>query len=428
MRFSSKPRPMSNLQASKRRYVELLVKQGVNVQPDQQVLVMADPSCLELVEMAAEFCYQRGARYVDTKIAVPRVARHHVLGASPDRLTFVPTHEAVRTDQIVDSGGAMIAFRSQDEPDLYEDFDSDQQKLLNQMLVARREAVRRFREEGVLKRKVAWCLAGPPSPKWAQKVFPELTVEDAVEALWKDILGMTFADQEDCQALWSEHLDRLARRTQKLNSKAIKELHFLNPSVGTDLKVTLSPKACWVSGRKQTAQGIDVCLNIPTFEVFTTPDWRGTEGEVTLTRPVMINGSLVEGLKVKFQAGEIVEATAEKNLDAYQAMINTPGDPTAKRLGEVALVGVDSPIFQSGRIYQHTLYDENAACHIATGMAYTIGIHDGDILGPKELDELGFNRQAKTHQDVMISDENTTVLADGREVIVDGHWVKELAY
>lgn len=417
---------MSKLEQSQRRYVELLVKLGANVQPDQQVLIMSDPSCIPLVEMAAEFCYERGARYVDTKIAVPRVARHHVLGASPDRLNYVPVHETVRMDQIVDSQGVMIAFRSQDEPELYEDFDADQQKLLNQMLIARRDAVRRFREEGVLKRKVAWCLAGPPSPKWASKVYPELDQAQAVEQLWSEILKMTFADQEDCLQLWSEHLDRLARRTRLLNQKQIKELRFLNPVMSTDLKVTLSPQACWVSGRKQTARGIDVCLNIPTFEVFTTPDWRGTEGEVGLTRPVMINGSLVEGLKLKFQAGELVEAEADKNLEAYQALINTPGDPTAKRLGEVALVGVDSPIFQSGKVFGHTLYDENAACHIATGMAYTIGIHSGDQKSPEELDRLGFNRQAKTHQDVMISDRTTTVLADGQEIIVDGQWVPEL--
>jgi aminopeptidase len=406
------------------RYVELLVKQGANVQPDQQVLIMAEPSCMQLAEIAAEFCYQRGARYVDVNISLPKVERHHLLSAPPNRLTYLPLHNTVRMDQIVDSNGALLAFRSQDEPDLYEDLDESQQKRLNTMLVARREAVKRYREEGVLERRVGWCLAGPPSPKWAQKVYPDLAGEEATQALWKDIFSMTFADQPDCLKLWSEHLDRLARRTALLDGKSIEKLRFLNEKNGTDLTVTLSPKARWVSGRKQTSQGVDVCLNIPTYEVFTTPDWRGTNGQVTLTRPVMINGTLVEGLRIKFRDGEIVETTAEKNGAAYDALINTAGDQTAKRLGEVALVGIDSPIFQSGRIFQHTLYDENAACHIATGMAYTVGIENGDKLAPEELDSLGFNRQAKTHQDVMISDESTTVLADGQEVIVDGAWVE----
>lgn len=416
---------MNEFEACKRRFVELLVKLGANVQKDQQVMITAEPSSVDLAEIAAEFCYQRGARYVDVKVTIPSVARHHLLNAPADRLTYVPGYQAVQVDQLVDSGGAMIAFRSQDEPDLYEDLSKEQQNRLNQMLVGRREASKRFREEGVLKRKVGWCLAGPPSPKWAKKIFPELEASEAVKALWGDLFSMTFAKDPDCLRLWSEHLDRLARRTELLNSKKIRELHFLNPELGTDLKVSLSDQACWVSGRKSTAQGIEVCLNIPTFEVFTTPDWRGTEGQVSLTRPAMINGSLVEGLKLKFHQGEIVEVEAEKNQDVYEALINTKGDPTAKRLGEVALVGIDSPIFQSGRIYQHTLYDENAACHIATGMAYTVGIHDGDKLTPDQLDELGFNRQAKTHQDVMISDQSTTVLADGKEIIVDGAWLPE---
>jgi aminopeptidase len=417
---------MSEFHANQRRFVELLVKLGANVQPDQHVLLMAEPSSVELAEIAAEFCYEQGARYVDVKVSIPSVARHHLLKAPEDRLNFVPGYQVVQMDQLVDSQGALIAFRSQDEPDLYEDLDEKQQKRLNQMLVARRDAVKRYQEEGVLKRKVGWCLAGPPSPKWAQKVFPELSPEKAVEALWADLFSMTFADRDDCLKLWSEHLDRLAHRTNILNGRKIRELRFLNPKQNTDLTVTLSEQACWVSGRKETAQGIEVCLNIPTFEVFTTPDWRGTNGEVGLTRPVMINGTLVEGLRLKFQDGEIVEVEADKNVSAYEALINTAGDLTAKRLGEVALVGVDSPIFQSGRVYQHTLYDENAACHIATGMAYTVGIHGGDLLRPDELDQLGFNRQAKTHQDVMISDQSTTVLADGREVIVDGAWVDGL--
>lgn len=418
---------MNEFEKCQARFVELLVKQGANVQHDQQVLIMAEPSCLHLAELAAEFCYQRGARYVDTDISLPKVARYHLLSAPPNRLTFVPSYNTVKMDQLVDADGALIAFRSQDEPDLYEDLDETRQEQLNKMLVGRREAVKRYREEGVLERRVGWCLAGPPSPKWAQKVFPDFSQEEAEKALWKEIFAMTFADRDDCLKLWSEHLDRLARRTALLDGKQIKELRFLNEKNETDLTVTLSPKARWVSGRKQTAKGIDVCLNIPTYEVFTTPDWRGTRGQVTLTRPVMINGSLVEGLKIKFRDGEIVETSARKNGAAYDALINTTGDPTAKRLGEVALVGIDSPIFKSGRIFQHTLYDENAACHIATGMAYTVGIENGDKLPPDELDKLGFNRQAKTHQDVMISDESTTVLADGKEVIVDGAWVPELA-
>lgn len=418
---------MTDFASAQRRFIQLLVEQGCNVQPGQQVLVFAEPSNLHLLELAAEACYGRGARYVDYDVSLPRLDRTHLLRSSPNRRGFVPTYKAVQIDQIVDSQGAVLAFRSQDEPDLYADLDAKQQQNLNEMMVARRDAVKRYRDEGVLQRQIGWCLAGPPSPNWARKVFPELGSEEAVEALWRDIFRMTFADQENCLQLWAEHLDRLAHRAQQLNERKIRQLRFVNPGNGTDLKVELSSIASWVSGRKTTAYGVEVCLNIPTFEVFTTPDWRGTEGTVGITRPAMINGTLVEGLRLRFEKGEIVSVEAEKNAAAYEALINTPGDPTARRLGEVALVGVDSPIFQSGRIYHHTLYDENAACHIATGMAYTVGVENGDQLSPEELDRIGFNRKAKTHQDVMISDEDTTVYADGKEILVQGRWVEGLA-
>lgn len=410
-------------QASLQRYLDLLVEQGCNPQPGQPALIQCEPSALPLVPLAARAFYRRGVRYVDYNLSLPQMERLHLLEAPPDRLKFYPTYKSVQVDQLVDARGCMLAFMSHDEPDLYADLPPAQQSRLNEMLVARRDATRRLRDEGVLQRAVSWCGAGAPSPRWAAKVFPQLSAEEAVEALWQDIFRMTFADQADCSLRWSQHLDTLARRSSQLNAKGLRRLRFLNPGLGTDLQVSLSAQARWVSGRTINADGRPVCLNIPTYEVFTTPDWRGTEGTVALTRPVMINGSLVEGLRLRFEQGEIVQAEATRNLAAYEALINTAGDPTARRLGEVALVGVDSPIFQSGRLYHHTLFDENAACHIATGLAYTVGLENGDGLAPEQLDELGCNRNARTHQDIMISDQNTTVLGDDQELLVNGRWV-----
>ncbi len=410
-------------QASLQRYLNLLVEQGCNPQPGQPALIQCEPSALPLVPLAAQAFYRRGVRYVDYNINLPQMERLHLLEAPPERLKFYPTYKSVQIDQLVDSKGCMLAFMSHDEPDLYADLSPAQQGRLNEMLVARRDATRRMREEGVLQRAVSWCGAGAVSPQWAAKVFPDLPSEEAIEALWTDIFRMTFADREDCAQLWSQHLDTLAVRSRQLNERGLRKLQFLNPSLGTDLEVTLSQKARWVSGRTTTASGISVCLNIPTYEVFTTPDWRGTQGTVAITRPVMINGSLVEGLRLRFENGEIVHAEATRNLAAYQALIHTAGDDTARRLGEVALVGIDSPIYQSGRLYHHTLYDENAACHIATGMAYTVGLENGDQLAAEELDALGCNRNSRTHQDVMISDDQTTVLGDGQELMVNGRWV-----
>jgi len=180
------------------------------------------------------------ARYVDYHVAC-RARPSSCRGSRSQRLTFQPTYKAVQIDQIVDSQGAVLYFFSQDEPDLYADFDEAGQRRLNEMLVSRREATRRLREEGMLQFQVAWCGASPPSPKWAAKVFPNLSSAQAVEALWGDILSMTFADREDCLSLWARHLDRLAHRAERLNRHKISHLRFLNPKRGTDLSVSLSP-------------------------------------------------------------------------------------------------------------------------------------------------------------------------------------------
>lgn len=400
------------MQEAIRRYIRLLVNQGINVQPGQHVLLVAEPSCAHLLEWAAEACYERGARFVDTNLAVPRVERAQLRGDHQ----FVPTYKAVQMDQLVDCGGAMLTLWSQDEPDLYEGQDS---KRVNELRLARRGPIKRFLEEGLLRGGASWCGGGAPSPNWARLVYPE--AENPVEAMWKDLLAMTFADREDCEERWAAHLEVLEARTATLDAMGIRELRFVNPARGTDLTVTLSPAARWVGGRTPTKRGARICANLPTFEVFTTPDWRGTRGTVGLTRPSLVNGAMVEGLWLRFDDGKIVEVKGERNVESYEALIGT--EESARRLGEVALVGTDSPIFQGGRVYRHTLFDENAACHIATGMAYTNGLADGASLTGTQLDELGANRDARTHHDVMISDDTTNVYADGKELLVNGRWV-----
>lgn len=400
------------MQEAIRRYIRLLVNQGINVQPGQHVLLVAEPSCAHLLGWAAEACYDRGARFVDTNVMVPQVERAQLRGNHQ----FVPSYKAVMMDQIVDSGGAMLTLWSQDEPDLYEGCDT---KLVNELRLARRGPSKRFLEEGLLRGGASWCGGGAPSPNWARLVYPEAA--DPVEAMWKDILAMTFADREDCEERWAAHLSVLEGRCMTLNDMRIRELRFVNLAKGTDLTVGLSGAARWVGGRTPTRRGGPICANLPTFEVFTTPDWRVTRGTVGLTRPSLVNGAMVEGLWLRFEEGKIVEVKADKNAASYEALIGT--EDSARRLGEVALVGVDSPIFQGGRIYRHTLFDENAACHIATGMAYTNGVADGDKLTGTELDALGANRDARTHHDVMISDEETSVFADGKELLVNGSWV-----
>jgi aminopeptidase len=405
-----------------RNYVQLLVEQGVNLQPEQQLQINIEPGDIALGELAAELAYRRGAKYVDLTLSSPRRDALQIAHAAPRHRNFIPGYVTVRSDQIVDTKGAILSFRSSSEPDLFATLD---QRHVADFQAAAYEMRKRLATEGITAMGINWCLAGPPSRKWAQKVFPGVDPDEAVSKLWDDIFAMTFADQPDCLVRWRNHLDQLGRRAEKLSSLQIKELHFTGP--GTDLVVGLSEKATFVAGRKSTPAGIPFCPNVPTFEAYTTPDWRRTNGKARITRPAIINGVKVIDLEVTFKEGEIVATSAAKNVDTYNALIAT--DPGAKRLGEIALVGIDSPIFRTGRVFESTLYDENAACHFATGRAYEVGLIGGRQMSPTELAEHGYNH-SKTHQDVMISNEEVSVHAitySGKEIplLERGSWKPE---
>lgn len=402
-----------------RNYVELLLREGVNLQPGQQLLINFDASCTDMVDVAAELAYAMGAKHVDLAYSSALRDAAQIGKAHPNFRNFFPGYHAVRGDQLVDGHGAVLGLRTQREPDAFAALNQTDVAVFS---AAMSESRKRLQEEGISGFKINWCLAAPPSPKWAQKVFPALDADAAVSALWDQIFSMTFADQENCLALWRDHMARLKRRAEILDALQITSLHFRGN--GTDLIVGLSERSRFLSGRKATPQGIDFCPNIPTFEAYTTPDWRRTEGVAVLTRPAIINGTKVSGLRVTFEQGEIVHAEAESNVEAYRALIAV--DAGARRLGEIALVGTDSPIFKSGLVFEHTLYDENAACHFATGRAYLAALKDGDTLTPEERDACGYN-QSKTHQDVMISNEAVTVeavLAGGKRetLIKNGAW------
>lgn len=414
---------MLNFEEKSRNFIELLLREGVNLQPGQQLLINFDASSCEMVDSASEIAYDMGAKFVDLSYNSLIRDAAQISRARPSYRTYFPGFHAVRGDQLVDGRGAILALRSQREPDLFAGLD---QRSVAAFMAAASDSRKRLQEEGISGFGVNWCLAAPPSPKWACKVFPKLDPDAAVSALWDHIFKMTFADQHDCVARWRAHVNRLGKRAQALDAMQIRELHFMGN--GTDLRVGLSEHSQFLSGRKATPHGIEFCPNIPTFEAYTTPDWRKTEGLAVLTRPAIINGTKVTGLRITFEKGEIVDAQADSNAEAYRALIET--DAGARRLGEIALVGIDSPIFQSGLVFENTLYDENAACHFATGRAYLAALRNNDSLTPEQLDSCGYNN-SKTHQDVMISNERVDVTAitqhgERTPLIRNGAWEPRL--
>ena len=401
-------------------YANLLVCHGMNVQPGQIVNIGSECCHKELVDLMCKAAYKRGAKYVNVDYSTPSTTRIRVQETqNVADLKFVPSYVVAKYDGFVDEGAAIVRLVGSEEPDSLADLPAQK---VNDLQNSFRQSIKRYYVEGVGKSKVQWTVAAAATPKWGKKVFPELTEPEAYLALWDSIFAICRADRKDCLEFWDKHQNHLRMRAKKLTDLKINELHFKGR--GTDLKVGLSPKAIFKGGGETATNGIDFEANIPTEECFTTPDFRLTEGKVRVTRPVLVNGKLVKDLHLEFSKGKIVNFTAKEGGEQFAAYI--ANDKGASYLGEVALVGIDSPIFQSGRIFEEILFDENAACHIAVGFAYRFCIEGGGNMSPAELEAVGCN-DSTVHTDFMISSEEVDVVAKtaGGEVplITKGKWV-----
>ena len=270
---------------------------------------------------------------------------------------------------------------------------------------------------------INWSIASYANPKWAKKVFPDLPQAEAVEKLWEAIFAASRADQEDPIAAWAEHNARLRERRDFLNAKRFSALHYTGP--GTDLTIGLADDHVWSGGESTASNGITCNPNIPTEEVFTTPHRMRTEGYVTSTKPLSLNGSVLENIFVRFERGRIVEVKADSGQDVFSKHIST--DEGASRLGEVALVPHSSPISASGLVFFNTLYDENASSHIAVGRSYAKCIKNGQSMTEAELTAKGAN-YSNVHTDWMIGSGKIDidgVNADGstEPLMRKGEWV-----
>jgi aminopeptidase len=401
------------------RYAELIAAHGLNVQQGQLVHINTEPIHRDFALLVGEKCYARGAKFVDFMFHDPRADKLRVDRSDAANLTYVPGYVTSKFTELVDAEAANLRIIGMEYPDLLAGANP---KLVQTAALARQKAIKYFFEDGVGKAKVHWCVAAAATPLWGKKVFPELPADKAGDRLWQDILAMCRADKPACLDLWKEHNRKLQARAKALTEMKIRELHFLGP--GTDLVVGLSERAIWKGGQEISPKGRWFEPNLPTEEVFTTPDFRATRGHARTTRPFMIHGKMIEGLSVKFDGGEIADFRASGGGETFGEYIKS--DEGAARLGEVALVGVDSPIYQMGKIYQEILFDENAACHIAVGQAYKFCLSGGTELGRDDALALGCNESA-VHTDMMISSADvdvTATLADGstKPLILAGAW------
>jgi len=275
------------------RYADLLVTHGVNVQPGQVLLITAEAAVRDFAVRVVDAAYRRGVKYVQLDLIDGRAGRSRFLHSADEDLDFVPGFVKARFDELVDSKAATLRLVGSEDPDLLSDLDPAK---LNRARVASYQAAKRFYDDGIDRGRVHWTVAAAATEGWGKKVFPDLSGPEAKERLWEEIFRLVRADQQNCLEVWDQHNEKLHKRAKKLTEMKVSELHFTGP--GTDLTVGLSEKAIFRGGTHIGPYGVPFEPNIPTEEVFTTPDWRRTTGRVRVTRPFLgVNGQLIEDLE-----------------------------------------------------------------------------------------------------------------------------------
>jgi aminopeptidase len=391
-----------------RALAELTVRFGANVQPGQIVAVASEPGKEPLARAIAEVAYQVGAKFVDLSVFDMYFKRARVLNADPDTLEFVPPWLGQRVRQLNEHRGATISLVGPVAPHV---MDGVEPALLGRDMLPRvRESI-----EAVNERTTNWTIAPCPSPGWASLVHPELGPEDALARLWEAVGHVCRLDEPDPVAAWMARLDLLESVASRLNGLGLDSLRLKGP--GTDLTVGLLPSSQWICARISTVDGIVHAPNLPTEEVFTTPDPERVDGFVTATKPLFTSGAILTGLKVRFEGGRAVEIDADQGADALRTL--SARDPGAARLGEVALVDRDSRVGSLGTTFFETLLDENAASHIALGQGLEMGVAD-------QAEHARIN-QSQLHIDFMVGSEEVAVTGVRRsgqevEVLRDGTW------
>jgi aminopeptidase len=374
------------------RYADLIVSVGANVQPDQVLAVEALPEAQPLVAAIAQRAYEKGARYVDVQYFDPQVKRIRAEFARDETLDWVPPWPGKRMLALGDLDAARVVLVPLVPPGLLDGVDAGR---------AGRDRLPTIPEtfRVIDDRSIAWTLSPYPTLGWAKTVYPGLDGAEALERLWQDVAHICRLDEPDPAAAWQERIEQIWQSARKLDALDLDSLHFAGP--GTDLTVGLLPSSRFAKegGSSQTRTGVRHVPNIPTEEVYTTPDPERTEGVVTATKPLDVAGSLVTGLRIRFEGGRAVEIDADTNADALRQRCAT--DDGASRLGEVALVDRESRIGKLGRTFFTTLLDENAASHLALGDAYSAPIGDESDL-PRINESL-------VHIDFMIGSDDVTV-------------------
>lgn len=398
-------------------YALLAVKIGVNIQPGQTLVVMADIEAAELVRLVVRKAYEAGAKQVKVNYSDEVVTRTRYDLAPSESFLEPPQWQADEMEDLAKNGAAFLSIVSTN-PDLLAGVDPERiannQRTAGQTLAPYRQLL--------MSNFASWSIVAFSSPSWAAKVFPDAPADQQVDLLWDAIFKATRADQEHPVDVWHQHLDGLQKRCDFLNERKYRKLHYTAP--GTDLTIELPEGHIWCQAGAVNSKGVPFLANIPTEEVFTAPHKNGASGTVSSTKPLSYGGNIIDRFTLTLKDGKVADFTAEQGYDTLAALLAM--DEGAASFGEVALVPHHSPISESGILYYTTLYDENASCHLALGAAYAFTLQDGIKMTKEELADKGMN-QSLTHVDFMMgsSDMNIDGITDdgtAEPIFRNGNW------
>ena len=398
-------------------YAKLAVEIGINLKEGQDVVITASTRCADFVKQIVEVCYADKARSVRVEWSNEEIDKLRWLNEDEEVMSKVLIWQEEKAKHGAETLPCYIYIDDSD-PDAFKGIDLKKYAAVRK---ARYAVLKKYRD--MEDNRNQWVIIAVPSVSWAKKVFPELSNDEAVTKLWEAIIKTMRLDQQDPVQAWKDHIADLQDKSDKLNDLNLDYLEYKS-SNGTDLTLKLQPNHFWLSAKETNLMGNDFTANMPTEEVFTMPKRDGVNGVVVSTKPLSLQGQLVENFKVTFKDGKCVDVKAEKGLDVLENMLNM--DENSRYLGEVALVPFNSPINETGLLFSNTLFDENACCHLAFGEAFKNNIRGYEDMSEEDFKKIGFN-ESINHVDFMVGSEDLDIVGvdhDGNryQIFKNGVW------
>lgn len=394
------------------KYIELIIKIGLNIQKGQILVVSAPVETYDFTRKVVEKAYKCGAKDVVVNWGDEVTGKYRYLYADDELFDNYPKYQADILNENVNKGAALLSIYATD-PEILKDIDSEK---IARFQKARSSALKPYYNK-VMNNENQWCVVSIPTDAWSKKIYPNLEEEEAKEKLWEQIFSIVRADKKDPIEEWNSHLEKLKNIMNYLNSMKFKKLRYRN-SLGTDLEIGLPKGHIWTAGGETSKDGVYFVANMPTEEVFTLPKKDEVNGIVYSSKPFCYGGNLIENFYLKFENGKVVELGAKKGEETLTKLLNS--DEGARYLGEVALVPYDSPISNSNTVFYNTLFDENASCHLAFGQAYPVCLEGGSEMNEEELKKNGVNI-SMIHEDFMIGTSDLEIVGvteEGKEVVI----------